>query len=115
MKNKWIINEKLTNISDLKVNKLVPIYDYIKIIENVIHIMTNVALITGITGQDGSYLAELLLEKSYKVWGIIRRSSNINTHRIENIFDDLTLRMGYIKCDPNAILGSNTILKLIHK
>ena len=38
-----------------------------------------VALITGITGQDGSYLAELLLEKNYQVWGIIRRCSNINT------------------------------------
>ena len=53
-----------------------------------------VALITGITGQDGSYLAELLLEKGYSVWGIIRRSSNINTQRIEHIFDKLTLRYG---------------------
>ena len=48
-----------------------------------------VAFITGITGQDGSYLAELLLEKGYKVWGIIRRSSNINTQRIEHIFSQL--------------------------
>ncbi len=39
-----------------------------------------VALITGITGQDGSYLAELLLEKDYKIQGLIRRSSLINTH-----------------------------------
>ena len=53
-----------------------------------------VALITGITGQDGSYLAELLLEKGYEVWGIIRRSSNINTDRIEHIFDKLNLRYG---------------------
>ena len=52
----------------------------------------NVALITGITGQDGSYLAELLLEKKYNVWGIIRRSSNINTERINSILDKLTLR-----------------------
>ena len=44
-----------------------------------------VALITGITGQDGSYLAELLLEKGYIVYGIMRRSSNINTHRIEHL------------------------------
>ncbi|MBP7553048.1 MAG: GDP-mannose 4,6-dehydratase, partial [Spirochaetes bacterium] len=41
------------------------------------------ALITGVTGQDGSYLAELLLEKGYEVHGIIRRSSLINTHRVD--------------------------------
>ena len=45
------------------------------------------ALITGITGQDGSYLAELLLEKGYEVHGIVRRSSMINTHRIDHIYD----------------------------
>ena len=47
------------------------------------------ALITGITGQDGSYLAELLLSKGYIVHGIIRRSSSFNTGRIEHIFVDL--------------------------
>src|SRR3989344_1735340 len=46
------------------------------------------ALITGITGQDGSYLAELLLEKGYEVHGIIRRSSSFNTNRIEHIYQD---------------------------
>jgi GDPmannose 4,6-dehydratase len=46
------------------------------------------ALITGITGQDGSYLAEFLLEKGYQVHGIIRRSSNFNTSRIDHIFND---------------------------
>ena len=46
------------------------------------------ALITGITGQDGSYLAELLLEKDYEVHGIIRRSSSFNTNRIERIYQD---------------------------
>jgi GDPmannose 4,6-dehydratase len=56
--------------------------------------MTRVAFITGITGQDGSYLAELLLEKNYAVWGILRRSSNINTNRIEHIFNKLILRYG---------------------
>lgn len=45
------------------------------------------ALITGITGQDGSYLAELLLEKGYEVHGIVRRASSINTKRIDHIFD----------------------------
>jgi GDPmannose 4,6-dehydratase len=46
------------------------------------------ALITGITGQDGSYLAELLLEKGYDVHGIVRRASTINTHRLDHIFQD---------------------------
>jgi len=52
------------------------------------------ALITGITGQDGSYLAELLLEKGYEVHGIIRRSSSFNTGRINHIFDRLHLHYG---------------------
>ena len=46
------------------------------------------ALITGITGQDGSYLAELLLEKGYEVHGIIRRASTFNTQRIDHIYQD---------------------------
>lgn len=56
------------------------------------------ALITGITGQDGSYLAEFLLEKDYKVYGILRRSSSFNTKRIESIFNhpNLILRYGDI-------------------
>ena len=53
-----------------------------------------VALITGITGQDGSYLAELLLEKGYEVHGIVRRASLINTHRIDHIFNRITLHYG---------------------
>jgi GDP-mannose 4,6 dehydratase len=66
------------------------------------------ALITGITGQDGSYLAELLLEKGYEVHGIIRRSSTFNTSRIDHIYRDrhdvsllrrryLILRFGEVK------------------
>lgn len=50
--------------------------------------MSKKALITGITGQDGSYLAELLLEKGYEVHGIIRRSSSFNTSRIDHIYQD---------------------------
>jgi GDPmannose 4,6-dehydratase len=46
------------------------------------------ALITGITGQDGSYLAELLLEKGYEVHGLIRRSSQFNTQRIDHLYVD---------------------------
>lgn len=52
------------------------------------------ALITGITGQDGSYLSELLLSKDYEVHGIIRRSSSLNTARIDHIFDRLHLHFG---------------------
>ena len=52
------------------------------------------ALITGITGQDGSYLAELLLEKGYEVYGLIRRSSSFNTGRIDHIFSELELVFG---------------------
>ncbi len=53
------------------------------------------ALITGITGQDGSYLAELLIEKGYMVHGIVRRASLINTHRIDHIFDHPQMKLHY--------------------
>jgi len=56
--------------------------------------MRKTALVTGITGQDGSYLAELLLEKEYTVHGIIRRSSSFNTARIDHIFDRVHLHYG---------------------
>ena len=52
------------------------------------------ALITGITGQDGSYLAELLLEKGYRVIGMLRRSSSVNFERIDHIRDDIELAQG---------------------
>src|SRR5215831_11947043 len=54
--------------------------------------MAKRAVITGITGQDGSYLAELLLEKGYEVTGIVRRSSAPNLWRIEHVLDRLKLR-----------------------
>src|SRR6188508_1222619 len=54
--------------------------------------MTKRALITGITGQDGSYLAELLLEQGYEVFGAVRRSSAPNLWRIEHLLDRVTLR-----------------------
>ena len=47
------------------------------------------ALVTGITGQDGSYLAELLLEKGYEVHGIVRRASSFNTERLDHLYKDL--------------------------
>ena len=68
--------------------------------------MTRLALITGITGQDGSYLAEILLEKGYIVYGIIRRISCINTQRIDHLYSNqnLILKYGDLSDGPN-ILG----------
>ena len=62
-----------------------------------------VALITGITGQDGSYLAELLLEKGYEVHGIVRRASLINTHRIDHIYEKLNLHYGDLTDSTNLV------------
>ena len=56
--------------------------------------MKRKAFITGITGQDGSYLAEILLEKGYEVFGMVRRSSSFNTARIDHIFGDIELVFG---------------------
>lgn len=72
------------------------------------------ALITGITGQDGSYLTELLLDKGYEVFGIIRRSSSFNTDRIDHLYQDphepgARLRMFY--GDLNDSSSLNTILR----
>ncbi len=64
--------------------------------------MSKIALITGITGQDGSFLAELLLQKQYEVHGIVRRSSSFNTGRIDHIFNRLHLHYGDIT-DPVSI------------
>ena len=61
------------------------------------------ALITGITGQDGSYLAELLLEKGYEVHGIIRRCYLINTHRIDHIYNKLNLHYGDLTDSTNLV------------
>lgn len=64
----------------------------------------NVALITGITGQDGSYLAELLLDKGYIVHGIIRRQSAIHTPRIDHIYDRILLHYGDLT-DSSSLIG----------
>ena len=66
------------------------------------------ALITGITGQDGSYLAELLLEKGYEVHGIIRRSSTFSTGRIDHIYEKLNLHYG-------DLADSSNLSRLIEK
>lgn len=65
--------------------------------------MRKTALVTGITGQDGSYLAELLLSKQYEVHGIIRRSSSFNTGRIDHIFDRVHLHYGDLVDSSNLV------------
>jgi GDPmannose 4,6-dehydratase len=79
----------------------------------------DIAFITGITGQDGSYLAELLLEKKYKVYGGIRRSSTFNTKRIDHIFKkiklfyyDLTDSLNIVNIFKNIISDNKDINKL---
>jgi GDPmannose 4,6-dehydratase len=75
------------------------------------------ALITGITGQDGSYLAELLLAKGYEVFGVIRRSSSFNTGRIDQIYEDPHVpepRLRLVFGDLNDASSLNRILRTIH-
>jgi GDPmannose 4,6-dehydratase len=62
------------------------------------------ALITGITGQDGSYLAELLLKKGYRVVGVVRRSSTVTSERIKHILDDITVVQGDLQ-DQGSLLS----------
>lgn len=69
------------------------------------------ALVTGITGQDGSYLAELLLDKGYDVWGLVRRSSSFNTERIDHLYQDphrsgVRLRLAYGDLNDSSSLAS---------
>ena len=72
-----------------------------------------VALITGITGQDGSYLAELLLKKKYKVHGLIRKSSSFNTKRIDHLYIDPHSRTNFF-LHYGDLTDSNSIYNLIH-
>ena len=72
-----------------------------------------IALITGITGQDGSYLAELLLKKNYKVHGIIRKSSSFNTKRIDHLYIDPHNRTNFF-LHYGDLTDSNSIYNLIH-
>jgi GDPmannose 4,6-dehydratase len=78
--------------------------------------MTKRALITGITGQDGSYLTELLLEKGYEVYGIIRRSSSFNTERLDHLYQDPhepETRLRLVYGDLNDSSSLNTILRRV--
>ncbi|HPT08692.1 MAG TPA: GDP-mannose 4,6-dehydratase [bacterium] len=73
------------------------------------------ALITGITGQDGSYLAELLLEKGYEVHGIIRRSSSFNTERIDHIYKDPHQNNNQLFLHFGDVTDSSSISRIIEK
>uniref|UniRef100_A0A8C4RRD6 GDP-mannose 4,6 dehydratase n=1 Tax=Erpetoichthys calabaricus TaxID=27687 RepID=A0A8C4RRD6_ERPCA len=75
-----------------------------------------VALITGITGQDGSYLAEFLLDKGYEVHGIVRRSSSFNTGRIEHLYKDpQTHTEGNMKLHYGDLTDSTCLVKIINE
>ena len=69
-----------------------------------------IALITGITGQDGSYLSEILLDKEYQVWGIIRRSSSINTKRIDHLYHNKNLILRY-----GDLTDGSNLLKILYE
>lgn len=73
------------------------------------------ALITGITGQDGSYLAELLLEKGYEVHGIIRRSSSFNTERIDHLYQDTHVHGAKLFLHYGDLADSSSVSRLIEK
>ena len=72
------------------------------------------AIITGITGQDGSYLTELLLTKGYEVHGIIRRSSNFNTHRLEHVYEGPFSENKKLFLHYGDLLDSSSLSKIIN-
>jgi GDPmannose 4,6-dehydratase len=73
------------------------------------------ALITGITGQDGSYLADLLIEKGYEVYGIIRRASSFNTQRIDHLYVDPHIEGGKLKLVYGDLSDANVVAKIIRE
>ena len=76
---------------------------------------TKKALITGITGQDGSYLAELLLDKSYEVHGIKRRSSSFNTQRIDHMYQDPHIENNHLKLHFGDMTDSTNLIRIIEE
>ena len=71
------------------------------------------ALITGITGQDGSYLAEFLLAKGYEVHGIKRRASSLNTQRIDHLFEDPHIQNARFKLHYGDLTDTSNLTRLI--
>lgn len=77
--------------------------------------MKKKALISGITGQDGSYLAEFLLEKGYEVHGLVRRASLINTHRIDHLYKDPHLKNVHFFLHYSDLTDSTNIIRIIQQ
>lgn len=73
------------------------------------------AIITGITGQDGSYLAELLLEKGYEVHGIKRRASSLNTQRVDHIYQDPHIKDAHFKLHYGDLTDSSNLTRIIQE
>jgi GDPmannose 4,6-dehydratase len=76
---------------------------------------TRVALITGVTGQDGAYLAELLLEKGYVVHGVKRRSSSFNTGRIEHLYEDPHVQDAHLRLHYGDMTDSTNLIRIIQE
>ena len=77
--------------------------------------MTKRALITGITGQDGSYLAELLLEKGYEVHGIKRRASLFNTQRVDHLYQDPHVKGANFKLHYGDLTDSSNLTRIVQE
>ena len=73
------------------------------------------ALITGVTGQDGSYLAELLLEKGYEVHGIKRRASSFNTQRVDHIYEDVHIENARFKLHYGDLTDSSNLIRIMQE
>ena len=77
--------------------------------------MRNVAMVTGITGQDGSYLAEQLLDRGYEVHGLIRRTSSFNTQRIEHLYVDPHVEGARLRLHYGDLLDSSSLRRLVEE
>ena len=77
--------------------------------------MTKVALITGVTGQDGSYLAEFLLERGYEVHGIKRRASLFNTDRVDHIYEDPHVNNQRFKMHYGDLTDTSNLIRIVQE
>jgi GDPmannose 4,6-dehydratase len=104
----------MSNLESSENKKPISVLDCLVSLPKEIVLKRKVALISGITGQDGSYLVELLISKGYLVHGIIRRSSSFNTGRIEHLYTDLkTHTGGSMKLHYGDLTDSTNLAKLI--
>ena len=83
--------------------------------DSIINIPMKKALITGITGQDGSYLAEFLLQKGYEVHGVKRRSSSFNTSRIDHIYNDPHIANSKFILHYGDLTDSTNLIRIIQQ